>query len=124
MVKVLVLNGSRNASLTEKDGFKTTTETFLGNNDPYKAPEETLKRIAERTKNGDFDVVIVQNNTGIGVDKVKAVAHEMRSKVIVVWNDEPATSSKSPYIELGVKYFTSISNLRECLDELVKGGGK
>ncbi|MEK7172803.1 MAG: hypothetical protein AAB740_02405 [Patescibacteria group bacterium] len=122
MIKILALNGEKNFSLLIQGGFDVFSESSLGNNDGFRAPEPLLVKIKEVTeKKGAYDYIIIQNNMGIGVDKANAVAQEMRSKVIVVWNSKPTDSDTRPYRELKIKHFTDSFNFRKCLDELIKG---
>jgi len=119
MKKVLALSGESDFDLED---FDVITEADLGNSNGYKAPASVLKRIAQVTKEEKFDAIIVQNNMGIGVDKAEAIDKSALKKVIVVWNSEPGDYDKAPYQKLGITHFSSVFQLRKCLDEFIKGG--
>ena len=103
-MKVLALNGGDRFGLP--NSYEVVTESQIGNHDGYKTTAESLERITELTKNKKVDVVVIQNNMGAGVGKAKAVDPYMRGKTIISWNTTPASSDKTPYLSLGIKYFT------------------
>lgn len=70
-----------------------------------------------QTYASDYGLIIIGNNLGAGLLKAKFVPQDMRSRCVVVWNDEPAPATSAPYKAMGYKHFTSRQNLRVFLKE-------
>jgi hypothetical protein len=67
-----------------------------------------------------YDLVIVGNNNGSGLDVVRALPSELRSKVIVVANALPLHPSEDRgYRRLGVMEFSGRLGLRESVKRVL-----
>lgn len=75
-------------------------------NRSYIPHHEHLAYFAKRVTEGDFDLIIVGNNEGSGVKRVRALPSALLTKVLVVWNNEVNMGeNRREYEALGVTRF-------------------
>lgn len=90
-----------------------------------KSPLESLsairmiQAIINEINHVQFDLVVIGNNLGAGLDKAQAIATkqpELIPKTLIVWNNHTVQDEK-PYRQLGYSYF---GNRYQAIDDLLR----
>jgi hypothetical protein len=108
-IKILCIDDtSLNSSIIEnKYGIKIKViyEVYDGEEiNSYKVDPRICEMIE---KTGDkFDLIIIGNNLGAGIEKTKYVPDNMKEKTIIIFNF-PIPQDIIPYKEMGFNYFAS-----------------
>lgn len=97
-----------------------TTEFQLGSNNVYaKADGDLCHKINWILQDQEFDLVIIGNNLSAGISKATAIPETMKNRTIIVWNDS-AFDHMSAYTALGLRHFTTRTNLWTKIQEILK----
>jgi len=110
-IRVLYLeqdNGTYLAHLEMNGGFKVEA-TSLERSDVwdgmYKA-SQVGRDLARRATPEQYDLVVIGNNRGTGVEYARLLLHDIKSRVLVVWNDY-RPGDEEIYASLGLEHFCS-----------------
>jgi hypothetical protein len=77
-------------------------------NRSYIPHPEHLVDFAQRATDGNFDLIIVGNNEGAGVKRVRALPKVLLPQVLVIWNNEVnMRENRHEYEALGVTRFAT-----------------
>ncbi len=117
-VKVLVLDDTAQGHLPmlhdQGVRFEVIQYGSIAKLTAYQVSEGELEDVASMTERKAVDLVVIGNNTGVGVQKARAVAEAMRPMTVVVWNFY-CKGDEEPYAALGFKHFCSRSDLRKIV---------
>jgi len=85
----------------------------------HKSDPALCKIIAQMTKTGSVDLVVIGHNQGAGTEKVKAVHQTLRSRIIVTLSKQrKGDTTRDAYTALGVRHFCQLHELRAKVIDL------
>lgn len=62
-------------------------------------------------KPDDYDLIVVGNNNGAGVEKAAAMPVALRSRTVIVWNSIPGAINRGEYEAMGFIHFSTRESL-------------
>lgn len=119
MRRVLLLDGfSWMPESLKKGGVEEIITINCENGDYYKHPPMFVAKAMTALRQQDFDLVIIGNYTGMGLELAKGYSNVPEwdpAKVVVVRNDEWPNRETVGYRQLGIKHFTQRADIAAWL---------
>lgn len=80
-------------------------------------PSRRTMELAEAASPDDFDLVIIGNNMGHGLDIADKICKELRPRTLIVWNSNSSRREQTHYESMGFVHFGSRTDEKTWYEE-------